>query len=518
MKRLSRRRPPALLAAVWLAACARPLPAPDTVAVLADRDVEGLDPHTSGQIWQTQNVLLNAYEPLVGVDAQMSVVPALAASWSSPDDVTWDFRLRPGVSFHTGGTVRAQDVAFSLLRARDHERSALKPTLSGVADITVLAPDLVRIRTSEPDPLLATKLREVFILSAAFVERHGEASLEEVSCGTGPFRIVSRERGAVVELRRFDGYWKGLPSISHLLFVARTFGDPALEKVVPKEARLVFWVPPGSALFESCRRSYDLHVTPSLSVTYLAFDLERDTPAGVTLPPGAKGNPFRDPDVREAMARTIDPEAFLAADAGTAASQFVPPGVFGFDPTLPPLKPDREEARRHLARSGFPRGFDVDLDVRKMQDRYAAPIARGLLSVGITARVNALPEAEFFAKLAERRSASYVLRFSCRSGDAQEFLDAWLHSHDEARGLGRSNFSFLKCPVAGLDAAIDAARHESTPLLRNEMLKRIMRSAVAARLAVPLFFNADVTFVSRDLDWKPRADTFRTFGDAKIRR
>src|SRR5437762_2438991 len=200
MKCLSRRRVPALLAAVWLAACARPLPPPDTVAVLADRDVEGLDPQASGQIWQTQNVLLNAYEPLVGVDAQMAVVPALAVSWSNPDDLTWDFRIRKDVPFQTGGTVTAEDVAFSLQRARDHEKSVLRPTLSGVADVKVLSPDLVRLTTREVDPLLATKLREVFVLSSAFVARRGETALEKTSCGTGPFRVVRRVKGELVEM------------------------------------------------------------------------------------------------------------------------------------------------------------------------------------------------------------------------------------------------------------------------------------------------------------------------------
>src|SRR5262245_56681486 len=122
--------PAALVALVCVAvlapACARRAPRPDTLVVLADMDVEGLDPHLSGAIWQTLNVLFNLYEPLVTADPQMSLAPGLAVAWSNPDERTWVFQLRQGVPFHTGGVLDAEDVVFSLLRARDHQRSAFR--------------------------------------------------------------------------------------------------------------------------------------------------------------------------------------------------------------------------------------------------------------------------------------------------------------------------------------------------------------------------------------------------------
>src|SRR5207237_1061215 len=67
-----------LLAAALLAACTERR-APDApLFVFMDRDVEGLDPHLSGELWQTQSVLSNLYEPLVTVDGQMALTPALA--------------------------------------------------------------------------------------------------------------------------------------------------------------------------------------------------------------------------------------------------------------------------------------------------------------------------------------------------------------------------------------------------------------------------------------------------------
>ena len=80
-------------------ACRNVASLPDTLVVFAERDVEGLDPHTSGQVWQTQMLLANVYESLVSLDAQMVPRPALAVSWSNPDDFTWEFEIRPGSAF-----------------------------------------------------------------------------------------------------------------------------------------------------------------------------------------------------------------------------------------------------------------------------------------------------------------------------------------------------------------------------------------------------------------------------------
>src|SRR5919205_2000254 len=45
------------------------------------------------------------------------MAPALAASWSeSPDGLTYEFKLRPGLQFHNGDPCTAEDVQYSFNR------------------------------------------------------------------------------------------------------------------------------------------------------------------------------------------------------------------------------------------------------------------------------------------------------------------------------------------------------------------------------------------------------------------
>ena len=55
------------------------------------------------------------YEPLVIRDTRGKVRPALATRWHVTDDPRiWVFELRPGVTFHDGTPLRAEDVVFSI--------------------------------------------------------------------------------------------------------------------------------------------------------------------------------------------------------------------------------------------------------------------------------------------------------------------------------------------------------------------------------------------------------------------
>src|SRR4051812_25795322 len=97
-----------------------------------------LDPHKTSAYFSFE-VLENVFDTLVAPDANLEMRPALAQSWDvSPDQLSWTFRLRPGVTFHDGTPFTADDVVYSYRRIID-EKLANSDKFSAVTAVT--APD-----------------------------------------------------------------------------------------------------------------------------------------------------------------------------------------------------------------------------------------------------------------------------------------------------------------------------------------------------------------------------------------
>lgn len=65
------------------------------------------------------SVLANVCEQLLRITPDMKIEPGLAVKYTNPDPKTWVYTLRPGVKFHDGSTMTADDVVASLERHMD---------------------------------------------------------------------------------------------------------------------------------------------------------------------------------------------------------------------------------------------------------------------------------------------------------------------------------------------------------------------------------------------------------------
>ena len=87
-----------------------------TLRIASAFDPQTMDPHALALLYHTR-VAYQVHESLVGRDAQFRLEPALAVSWEQREPKRWRFKLRPGVRFHDGSPMTADDVVFSLQRA-----------------------------------------------------------------------------------------------------------------------------------------------------------------------------------------------------------------------------------------------------------------------------------------------------------------------------------------------------------------------------------------------------------------
>ena len=80
-------------------------------------DVTSVDPHAIN-ISPNNTIARHVFESLAHVDEDARLTPGVAESWRTVDAFTWEFKLRRGVKFHDGSDLTAEDVVFSIDRAR----------------------------------------------------------------------------------------------------------------------------------------------------------------------------------------------------------------------------------------------------------------------------------------------------------------------------------------------------------------------------------------------------------------
>ena len=106
----------AALVATALSATALPVTAQaQDLSIGLSGNVTSMDPHFHN-LSPNSNVAAHVYDRLVHHDERQRMGPGLALSWTAIDDLTWEFKLRPGVRFHDGSEFGAEDVVATLKR------------------------------------------------------------------------------------------------------------------------------------------------------------------------------------------------------------------------------------------------------------------------------------------------------------------------------------------------------------------------------------------------------------------
>jgi len=483
------------LAAAALAGCAGQPPPERELRVALSEDLPSFDP----QAWNTvgaYQVLSSVYEPLVRLDRSLRPVPALAVSWENPDVLTWVFRLRAGVRFHDGSPFSSEDVVASLRRLLADESLGMRSFVSGVAEVEARGEDTVIVRTVRPNTQLASRLHFVLIVPRGSTS----ASLARRANGTGPYAVAGWSPPSL-RLVRHAEYWGEPPGLARVRIDMGMVSDAAAQSV----AEGLYDVVEAARRTEgAARRSghYQMLEQENIFLRHLAFDVERErTP----FCPGIS-NPFRRPEVREAVSLALDRRQ-LAATAGPGArpaDQLVPQSVFGHDSRLLPIEPDPARARALLARAGLARGFDVVLH-RGGFAAAAELVKAQLAEVGIRVRVEAMPPVGFFEALEHRELSFWILASGSATGDGLELLEESFHSPGPG-GLGVHNYGGYREPE--MDREILVAGTLFDLRRRQETVKRLLGKALADRPWIPLYYDRGALAIARGLRYEPRADGY----------
>lgn len=447
-------------------------------------------PHGMPELY-TLMVQANIYEGLVEFDPGMKVVPLLAEHWETPDPKTWIFKLRPGITFHDGTPLRAEDVAFSLRRAKEDTTSALRANFVQVAAIEVLDSLTLRLTTYRPFPLLLYKLVSVFIVPQNKFMAQGPQAWERAPIGSGPYRLQANEPQGPLVLSAYPGYWGGKPQFQEIRFletsdlaeITRLLGNRGSPAIVPHLDQAA------ARTLTAVSKKYSIQHRPGLVLRYLAMRWAR--------------KPFQDQRVRQAISLSIDRRSLVdefCYGYATPANQPVPITVFGYNDQLAPLAYDPGLAGELLKQAGYHQGLDLTLLLPSQREAVGRILADQMKPAGIRLHLSLVSRDDFFRSL--DTAGFFYIGYSSISGDASDLLDEALHS--KSGGYGVSNYGGYSNPE--VDRLIEISDTCFSQERRLKLIQRAMKLIYDDMAIIPLFIEDQISASSDNIRWRPRLD------------
>lgn len=352
--------------------------AKDDITVALQLEPPHLDP-TSAAAGAIDSVLYsNVFEGLTRFMGDGSIVPGLAESWEISDDgLVYTFKLHGGVTFHDGTTMDAEDVKFSLDRARaEDSTNAQKGLFAGITDVTVVDPGTVQVTLSEPN---GNFLFNMAWGDAVIVAPESIEGIKQMPIGTGAFKFVNWVQGDKIELARNDAYWGDAPALASATF--KFISDPtaAFAAVMAEDVDVFSGFPAPENLPQ-------FDADPRFQV------LVGSTEGETILSTNNKMPPFDNPKVRAAMAHAIDRQAIIDGAMfgyGTPIGTHFAPHNPAYVDLTGNSAYDPEKARAMLAEAGFADGFETTLHLPppSYARRGGEIIAAQLAEVGIKAEI-----------------------------------------------------------------------------------------------------------------------------------
>ena len=299
--------------------------------------------------------MMGAFNNLVIFDQHVpqnslqSIVPELATGWAwSEDGTELTFKLRDGVKWHDGKPFTAEDVkcTFDLLTNQGKEKFRLNYRETwwvNVAKTTTCGEHEATLHLKRPQPALLALLAsgDTQIYPCHVPPR----DMRQHPIGTGPFKFADYKPNQYIKLARNPDYWKP----------GRPYLDGVEYTIIPNRS---------TAILGFIAGKFDMTFPYEVTIPLLK-DIKTQAPQAICEVGMASETigmlvnrtvePFDNPDLRRAMALTLDRNSFidiLGQGEGEIGGALMPPpdGVWGMPPamveTLPGYTGDLQKNRR----------------------------------------------------------------------------------------------------------------------------------------------------------------------------
>jgi peptide/nickel transport system substrate-binding protein len=435
----------------------------------------------------------------------LTLAPGLATAWKRLDDRTLELNLRPGVRFHNGAEMSAEDVAFSLSKERIFGARATalqaKPYIGDIEAVEAVDRFTVRVRAAQPDAILEYRLAQP---QAGIVPKdayaNGADAFKRHPVGTGPIRLVEWRDNDRLRFEAFDDYFGGRPAFRSMTFRIVPELAARIAGLVSGEFDVITQVTPDQIAL--LKRYSDITVRSAglQSTQEILFDVRHPAVANR--------------EVRKALSLAIDRELIVRnlfhGQTAIAGSWQIPEMGPLYLAGREDVKFDLTEAKRVLRQSGY-KGESITLrypvGYYPNGDAVAQAVAKMWRDIGINVKLEAV---ETIGQVTGGGAASVLIAFTydmplpefavCQYRGAGTRYKAWMPKEME-------RYYQLCADIAGV----------SDPLRRREMFGVILDELRANFHSAPLYQQTQVFATRKSVDWQPYPHFFMDFRREALR-
>ncbi|SEQ72205.1 peptide/nickel transport system substrate-binding protein [Faunimonas pinastri] len=372
-------------------------------------------------------ILSNIYDTLIlPTDDGKGLQPGLATAWQvAPDGMSVTVTLREGTMFSDGSPITADDVKWSLDRARDPQKGIWNFLLESVGSVDIKDPKTIVLTLKHPDPAILSALsvfntsimpKKQFEAAAGADDAAKAKTFSEHPVGSGPFTIQSWNHGSEMKLVKNPHYWRKGEDGQPLPYL-----DGVTFEVIPDDATRILKVQSGEldgAEFIPFSRveelkaddKLDMELFPSTKVAYGNLNVRPKLKDG-------SDNPLSNEKVRQALNYAADKDAIIAIvthGVGTPMSSYMSaatPMHVGSGTEFPV---DVEKAKSLMKEAGFDKGISFSCLV----------IAGNVDEIGIATALQQM-WSEIGVKLNIEQVDNATLQAKYRAGDFSMRLGYW---------------------------------------------------------------------------------------------
>jgi len=431
-------------------------------------------------------VVTNIYEKLVGYEAEAptKLVGTLAESWTVSDDgKTITFRLRPGVKFHSGNPVTAEDVAYSLQRAiildktpafilsqfgwnRDNVRDLVKALDPMTAQITIpegFAPTFVL-------NCLSAQVASIVDMKTVMAhEKDGDMGYEWLktnSAGSGPFMLKSWKPNESVVLEANPEDRHGAPAIKRVII--RHIPEPSAQRLLLEKGDVDLARDLTPDLLQALAANPDIAIdtSPKSDIYYMGLNQK---------------NPIlANPKVRQALRWLVDyqgmTETFLKGRFQVHQA-FWPSGFFAsLDEN--PFRLDVDKAKALLAEAGYPDGFTIELDAANTwpSNSIAQSVQETMGRAGVKVEIVPGEQRQVITKYRARNHEMVLLYWGPDYLDPHSNADTFARNPDNSDDAATKPLAWRNAwDIPELTKETDAAARELDTEKRRQMYLDLQR-------------------------------------------